>query len=106
MKILTISSRKDSFYMLPQEEQNKLMIGLIEHIIKLNEKMGDKFKVYSMPGWGRAVTIGEYASIEEYSQSLQTPVSQRGFSSHESYPIIESDIEEYKAYLKQLKAAN
>ena len=105
MKILTISTRKDAFYTLPQEEQNKLLIGLLEHMIKLKEKMGDKFALYSIPGWGRALSIGEYSSFEEYSQSLQTPVSQRGFSSHESYPIIESDIEEYKAYLKQLKAS-
>lgn len=30
MKILTISTRKDTFYTLPQDEQNKLSIGLVE----------------------------------------------------------------------------
>jgi hypothetical protein len=75
-------------------------------MIKLKEKMGDKLTFYNIPGWGRAVSIGEYSSLEEYSQTLQTPVSQRGFSSHESYPLIESDIEEYKAYLKQMKATS
>jgi hypothetical protein len=104
MKILTISTRKENFYLLPQEEQKKLLIGLVEHMIKLKEKMGDKLLMYSIPAWGRAMTIGEYSSFEEYSQSLQTPVSQRGFSSHESYPLIESSIEEYKAYLKQVQA--
>jgi hypothetical protein len=105
MKFLTISTRKDTFSALPQDEQNKLNIGTVEHLLKLKKKMSDKFTMYSIPGWGRAVSIGDYGSFDEYSQSLQTPVSQRGFSNHESYPLIEMDLKEMEAYIKQAKSA-
>lgn len=104
MKILTISTRKDTFSALPEKEKNRLNIATVKHLVELKKKMGDKFKMYSIPGWGRAVSIGDYASLEEYSQSLQTLVSQQGYSNHESYPLIETDEKQIKAYLKQAKA--
>lgn len=105
MKILTISTRKDTFSALPEAEKNKLNAGTVAHLLKLKKKMGDKFTMYSIPGWGRVVSIGDYGSFEEYSQSLQTPVAQQGFSNHESYPLIEMDIKQIENYLKQAKAA-
>ena len=105
MKFLTISTRKDTFSALPEDEKNRLNVATVEHILELKKKMGDKFTMYSIPGWGRAVSIGDYSSVEEYSQSLQTPVSQQGFSNHESYPLIEMDVKQIEAYLKQAKAA-
>jgi hypothetical protein len=105
MKILTISTRKDTFSALPESEKNKLNLATTEHLLKLKKKMGAKFTIYSIPGWGRAVSIGDYNSLEEYSQSLQTLVAQRGYSNHESYPLIETDEKQMEDYLKQAKAA-
>lgn len=105
MKILTISFRKDAFAALPEAEKNKLNSGTIEHLINLKKKKGDKFTMYSMPGWGRAVSIGDYDSIEEYAQSLQTPVNQQGYSNHESYMLTEMDVKQMEALLEQAKAA-
>lgn len=103
MKILTISTRKDTFSALPEDEKNRLNVATIKHLIELKKKMGNKFTIYSIPGWGRAVSIGDYASLEEYSQSLQTLISQQGYSNHESYPLIEMDEKQMEAYLKQVK---
>jgi len=105
MKILTISTRKDTFSALPEAEKNKLNTGTVEHILELKKKMGDKFTMYGIPGWGRAVSIGDYGSIEEYAQSLQTPVSQQGYSNHESYMLTEMNEKQMEAYLEQVKAA-
>jgi len=105
MKILTISTRKDTFSALPEAEKNKLNAGTVEHILELKKKMGDKFTMYGILGWGRAVSIGDYGSIEEYAQSLQTPVSQQGYSNHESYMLTEMNEKQMEAYLEQVKAA-
>ena len=102
MKYLTMSYRKDSFFSLPAEERKELGIATMEHMVALMRTMGDKYTFYSAPRWGRGISIGEYASLEDYSGSLQTPTFQ--FNHFESYPLIESSLKEWEAYLAQMKA--
>lgn len=105
MKFLTISTVKDVFYTLPQAEQNRLTKSTIEFTIDVMKKMGDKFHLYVEVGWGRPVSIGEYGSVEEYQQSLQTPMAQAGYVNWETYPLIEYDVKAAEAMLASYKAA-
>ncbi len=105
MKFLTISSYKDSYASLSAEEKRKVGLADTEYILDLKKKMGDKLTFYSIAGWGRYVSIGEYGSLEEYAQTVQGPSNQAGYSNMESYPLIEWDIEQVKAYLEQAKTA-
>ena len=101
MKILTISYRRDAFATLPPEEQRRLNVSAVEAILKVKKAKGDKYVMYSAPGWNRMISVGEYDSIEEYYRTLQTEASQRGFSNLECYPLIEMDQAQMEAYLKQ-----
>jgi hypothetical protein len=105
MKFLTIASNKDTFSTLPQAEKNKLNLASAESGLNLKKKMGDKWHFYSDPGGNRAVSIGEYGSIEEYSQSLQSPAAAAGYINFEFIPLIEVDEKAFKAYVESIKAA-
>ena len=102
MKFMTISTFKDIFYELPQDEKAKQYRQAVEYILGLKQKMGDKFHFYSTVGWGRAVSIGEYDSVEEYYQSLQSQAAQAGYMNYESYALIEADEQFLKSYLEQM----
>jgi hypothetical protein len=105
MKFLTIATFKDSFSTLPKDEKIKQSVAAIEYIIALKKKMGDNFHFYGTVGWDKTVSIGEYSSIEEYYQSLQSPSALEGFTNIKSYALIEADEKFLNAYLKQLKTA-
>ena len=105
MKFLTIASTKDTFSTLPEAERNKFNVASAELVLKLKKKMGDKLHFYGVVGWGRAVSIGEYDSFEEYLQTLQSPAAQAGHIKYESYPLIELDVKAAKAWLDSQKAA-
>lgn len=105
MKFLTISKVKDVFYALPQTERNKMLLAAVKSLLVYKKKMGDKWHMYNSPGGMELITIGEYNSVEEYSQSLQSPDTFVGYMSHKSIPLIEYDVKELEAYLKQMKAA-
>ena len=106
MKFLTIATVKDVFRTLPQAEQKKLWDGNVQWTVDFKKKMGDKFNLYVEVGWGRLVSIGEYNSVEEYSQSLESPImAQAGFINYESYPLIEVDEKALDAWTESLKAA-
>ena len=105
MKFLTISKTKDVFYALPQTERNKIMLAAVKSLLAYKKKMGDKWHCYADPGSNEMITIGEYNSVEEYSQSLQQVTEIVGYMSHKSVPLIEWDVKEFEAYLKQMKAA-
>lgn len=105
MKFLTISTFKDTLSSLPPEEKQKLNIADVEYLLEMKKKMGDKWTFYSLPGWNRYISVGEYNSLEEYSQTLQGPSMQAGYTNDESYPLIELDIKQVEAYLEEMKAA-
>jgi len=105
MKFLTIATYKDTYSSLPAEEKQKMGLADIEYVLEHKQKVGDKWTFYQIPGWNRMVSIGEYDSIEEYYQSLQGPSTQAGYSNIESYPLIEMDVEQWKAAVAQAKAA-
>lgn len=103
MKILTISHRNAAFGALPPEEQRRINLSAVETILAMKKKKGDKFALYGAAGWGRSISIGEYDSLEEYYQSLQTEAARRGLSDFESYPLIEADQQTLEQMLKQMK---
>ena len=105
MKFLTIGTFKDTLYTLTQAEQKKLMVPGVQWVIDLKKKMGAKFSFYMIPGWNRSISIGEFGSLEEYYQSLQSPVAAAGFMNYESYPMIEYDEKTLKQALAAYKAA-
>jgi hypothetical protein len=105
MKFLTIGTTKDAFLTLPQAEKTKQNVTAIKYVLALKKKMGDKLHFYMDPGGNRLVSIGEYSSIEEYSQSLQSPIAAAGYMNYESIPLIEVDEKALKAYVESAKAA-
>jgi len=105
MKFLTIATFKDTFSALPKDEKIKQTISAVEYIMGIKKKMGDNFHFYGTVGWNRTVSIGEYDSVEEYYQSLQSPTTLEGFTNYECYALIEADEKFLKTYLKQMKAA-
>jgi len=105
MKFLTIGTIKDIFYTLPQAEQSKLMVASIKYLLAMKKKLGDKWHFYEVAGWDRMVGIGEYDSLEELSQALQSPAAQAGYMNYESYPLIEMDVKAYKAWVDSQKPA-
>jgi hypothetical protein len=105
MKILTITTVKDVYYTLPQAEREKLYNTSALHLINQKKKMGDKFHIYTAPG-GTGYSIGEYDSLEEYSQGLlESPRVAAGFINIESVPLIEADEKAIKAFEERMKAA-
>lgn len=105
MKFLTMATVKDVFRTLPQAEQNRLWEANAQWTVDVKKKMGDKLNLYVVAGWGRMVSIGEANSVEEYSQSLQSPMAAAGFMNYESYPLIELDEKTLEAWVESLKAA-
>jgi len=105
MKFLTIGTVKDVFYTLSQAQQNRLMVSTLEYGLQFKKKMSDKIDFYIEAGWGRIVSISEFNSVEEYYQSLQSPMAQAGFLNYESYPLIDMDEKAFEAALASLKAA-
>ena len=105
MKFLTIATIKDAFYTLPQAERAKLNMTNYEYVLEFKKKMGDKWHIYGAVGWGRAVSVGEYGSLEEYNQSLQSPAALAGYINYECYPLIELDEKSVKSMIDTLKAA-
>jgi len=97
MKFLTIGTFKDTLYTTPRAEQLKLLGPGVQWVIDLKKKMGAKYSFYMIPGWDRSISIGEYGSLEDYYQSLQSPVAMAGFMNYESYPLIEYDEKTLKA---------
>lgn len=105
MKFLTIVTIKDVYYTLPQSEQRKLGVSSFESALELKKKMGDKYLVYTVPGWGRSVSIFEVSSVEELAQILaQIPMVQAELVNLESYPLIEADVKALEAALASDKA--
>jgi hypothetical protein len=105
MKFVTMGSYKEVFHTLPKQEQLELIRGDLEFWIKMKTKMGNRISYYGMPGWNRAMSIGDFENIEEFNLSLQNPTSIAGLVNVESYPLIESDLKILKTSLKQMKAA-
>jgi hypothetical protein len=105
MKFLTISTFKDARLSLPPDEKQKLDIADVEYLLNMKKKMGDKWNFYTLVGWNRYISIGDYNSVEEYNQTLQGPSMLAGYSNTESYPLIEMDLNQVEDYLKQVKAA-
>ena len=75
------------------------------HSLEMKKKMGDKWRIYGAVGWGRAISIGEYDSLEEYAQTLQSPMAMAGYTNYESYNLLEFDETSMKAAIDTLKAA-
>ena len=105
MKFMTVGTFKDTFSALPQDEKAKQYLEAVEFVYGLKKKMGDNLHFYSTVGWNRLVSIGEYGSVEEYYQSLQSPAAQAGYMDYESYTLIELDEKALETYLEQAKAA-
>jgi hypothetical protein len=103
VKFLTIGTIKDIFYTLPQAEQSKLMVETVKELLAQKKKMGDKWHLYSAAGWNRIIGIGEYNSLEELSQALQTPAAQAGYMNLETYPLIDMDVKALKAWIDSQK---
>ena len=103
MKFMTIASFKDTFYTLPKDEQKELLVEGVQWVVDLKKKMGDRFVFYHSPGWNRQISIGRYEDLETYNESLQSPISNAGFMSYESYPLIELDDHKLDSYLQAAK---
>ena len=104
MKFMTIGTFKDTVSALPQAEKNKLNLAAVEYVLAYKKKMGDKWHFYSDPGGNRVISIGEYDSMDEYSQSLQSPAAQAGYMYYESIALIELDEKSIKTLVDTLKA--
>jgi hypothetical protein len=105
MKFLTITTVKDIYYMLPQAEKTKFNAESVEYLVKQKKKKGDKQRFYSTAG-GTLYSIGEYESIEEYSESLrQSPRIAAGYMNVECIPVIEMDEKAIISYEERMKAA-
>jgi hypothetical protein len=105
MKFMTVGTFKDTFSALPQDEKTRQTVQAVEWILDLKKKMGNKFHFYGTVGWNRTVSIGEYDSVEEYYQTLQSPNAQAGYMNYECYALIEADEQFLNSYLEQAKAA-
>jgi hypothetical protein len=104
MKFLTIATVKDVFRTLPQAEQKKLWDGNVQWTVDLKKKMGDKIDFYVVAGGGRMVSIGEFNSVEEYAQAIQSPpMAAAGFINYESDPLIELDEKTLDTWIESLK---
>ena len=105
MKFMTVGSFKDTFSALSEDEKAKHMVQAIEWVLEIKKKMGENLHFYSTVGWGRLVSIGEYGSVEEYSQTLDSAVAQAGYMNYECYALIEADEKVLETSLEQMKAA-
>jgi hypothetical protein len=105
MKFITLSSRKDSFFSLPQAERDRLNISSVQWIFDHKMKMGSKFRIFSSPGSEYLITLSEFDTLEEYSQSLRSPTANAGFMTFETYPVIEADENMLKQGLEMRKSA-
>ena len=105
MKFLTIGTFKDTVSALSQAEKTKLNLAAVEYILAYKKKMGNKWHFYFDPAGTRAISIGEYGNIEEYSQSLQSPAAAAGYMNYESIPLIEVDVKAYQAWVDSQKSA-
>ena len=96
MKILTVSTWKDVYYTLPEEEQIRRMKAAVKNVLAVKKKLGDRVQFYGVPGWGRTVSIGEHPDVQEYVQCLQgdSPIS---LSNVETYLLNELDEKSMKA---------
>jgi hypothetical protein len=103
MKFLTMSTIKESYYSLSPTEQAKIMSLSLQYILDLKKKMGSHFAFYYTPAMTYQISVGEYSSLEEYSQSLMSPAAQAGFMEYESYPLIEIDEKSIQGYMANLK---
>lgn len=105
MKFLTIGKFKDTFYTIPQSEQQRIGVSTLEVDIDVKKKMGDKFHFYTVPGNdGMMVIVNEVGSLEELEQIFAgVPIVAAGFFKYESYPLIEQDEKSFAAYLERLK---
>jgi hypothetical protein len=105
MKYLTITSRTDAYFTLPEEERNRLGAASIKWIADYKAKKGDKFRFFGSAGDSRNYSLTEFDTYEEYAQSLRSPAFVRGFLKVESIPLIEMDDKMLQPYLDQMKAA-
>ena len=105
MKILTVATVKDVFFTLPRSEQNKLLEATVRSMIEVKKKLGDKVQFYTEIGSGRTVSIGEHASLEEYTQCLSSPLSNAGLANYETHVLLDLDEKAMKAYADSLKSA-
>ena len=105
MKFMTISKIKEVYYTLPKAELAKIGLARIEFMLEYKKKRGDKWHCYYDPGMSQIITIGEYDSIDEYSQSLNSTTAAAGYTDHQSIPLLEADQKMLETYLKQTKAA-
>ena len=103
MKFLTMSTIKDSFYSLSPAEQAKLMTVSIQNLLELKKKMGSKWSFFYTPGMAYQVSLGEYTSLEEYSQSLMSPMAIAGYMEYETHPLVEMDEKAMQGYLETKK---
>jgi hypothetical protein len=102
MKILTISTVKDVFCTLPVSEQQKIMKTAVKNILDVKKRLGDRVQFYGEIGWGRTVSIGEHASVEEYVQCIQGDQSRASCWNMETYLLSEVDEKALQAYVDSL----
>jgi hypothetical protein len=105
MKFMTVGTFKDTFSALSQEEKSKHTVQAVNWILDLKKKKRDNLHFYSTVGWSRLVSVGEYSSVEEYYQTLQSPIAEAGYMNYECYALIEMDEKALETYLDQAKAA-
>jgi hypothetical protein len=105
MKFLTIATSRDAFSALPQAEKTRYNLESVKYILVIKKKMGDKLHFYFDPGGNRAYSIGDYESLEEYAQTLQTSTNAAGYTNVESIPLIEVDEKTLKAWIDSQKTA-
>lgn len=99
MKFLMISKLKDVFWTLPREERAQLMLGTAAWRDRYL-KAGKCLESYTMPGWGRFVSIWEIESGEEAAR-LVAELPLGSFMDMESYPLADWDV-----YVKAVMEAN
>ncbi len=104
MKFLTIGIYTEAYNALPQAEKDRLYATSVKHILDLKKKYGDQFQFFLTPGWNKQFSIGEYATVEEYYRSLQSPIAVAGYYTCESYALMEADETMLQAVAESLKA--
>ena len=70
------------------------MQSAVKELYNLKKEKGEDFHFYNPVGSGRYVSIGEYGSVEEYIQSIQTNAIQGGYVKAESYALTEATMEQ------------
>ncbi len=100
MKILSITTLKEAFSMVPLATQRQLLEATMAWVEE-HKKKGHILEAYETPE--NSVVICEHPSIEDYMQTIAT-IPMGGFMNFKVYPLADFKVS-MKAYIDAIKQA-